>query len=65
MTTLEERMLDVEAATNQLDGAYNHLATKADLAQLETRLLKWMFGLLVGVILNVVGVAVAIVLQLT
>lgn len=48
-----------------------HLATKEDVAnvrvevaQLETRLLKWMFGLLLGIIANVVGVAVSIVLQL-
>ncbi len=48
-----------------------HLATKEDVAnvrvevaQLETRLLKWMFGLLFGIIVNVLGVAVSIVLQL-
>ena len=48
-----------------------HLATKEDVAnvrvevaQLETRLLKWMFGLLLGIIVNVLGVAVSIVLQL-
>lgn len=49
----------------------SHLATKEDVAnvrvevaQLETRLLKWMFGLLLGIITNVVGVTVSIVLQL-
>ena len=49
-----------------------HLATKEDVAnvrvgvaQLETRLLKWMFALLLGIILNVIGVAVSIALQLT
>ena len=48
-----------------------HLATKEDVAnvlvevaQLETRLLKWIFGLLVGVIINVVGVTVSIILQI-
>lgn len=35
-----------------------------EVAQLETRLLKWMFGLLLGIIANVVGVTVSIVLQL-
>ena len=51
---------------------YTHLATKEDVAnvrvevaQLETRLLKWMFGLLIGIIVNVLGVAVSIALQLT
>ena len=49
-----------------------HLATKedvanvrAEVAQLETRIVKWMFGLLIGVIVNVLGVAVSIALQLT
>ena len=44
-----------------------HLATKEDVAdvrvevaQLETLLLKWMFGLLLGIIINVIGVAVSI-----
>ena len=30
----------------RLEGAYNHLATKADLASLETRLTTWFAGLL-------------------
>ncbi len=37
MATLDERMLKVEAETNQLKGAYSHLATKADIADLESR----------------------------
>lgn len=49
MTTLEERV-------SRLEGGYEHLATKADLAdlkseiksdllQLESRLLRWMIGM--------------------
>ena len=30
----------------RLEGAYDHLATKADLANLETRLTKWLARLL-------------------
>lgn len=43
MTTLEERV-------SRLEAGYDHLATKADLYRLETRLLKWMIGtVLLGV----------------
>lgn len=41
--TLEERVA-------RLEGAYEHLATKADLHQMENRLLRWMVGtILAGV----------------
>ena len=39
----------------RLEGAYNHLATKADLASLETRLTTWFAGLLLLVVINVLG----------
>ena len=35
----------------QLEGAYGHLATKADLANLETRLTTWLAGLLLLVVI--------------
>ena len=38
MATMDERMLNVEADVNQLKGAYAHLATKADIADLEGKL---------------------------
>ena len=52
MATLEQRV-------SRIEGAYEHLATKADLSQLEnrltsdisqleTRLIKWMVGLQLG-----------------
>ena len=51
-----------EGDVNQLKGAYEHLATKADvarlekdLAQLENRLTRWIAG---GVFLILVGLAV-------
>ncbi len=33
---------------SRLEGAYEHMATKADLAELEPRLIKWMVGLIIG-----------------
>ena len=47
--------MQLEADVNQLKGAYEHLATKADLAQLENRLTRWIAG---GVFLILVGLAV-------
>ena len=55
MTTQENRLVEMEANVNQLKGAYEHLATKADLAQLENRLTRWIAG---GVFLILVGLAV-------
>ncbi len=42
----------LEQRVAHLEGAYQHLATKADLHQMESRLLRW----LVGTILASVGV---------
>ena len=55
MVTNENRLVQLEADVNQLKGAYEHLATKADLAQLENRLTRWIAG---GVFLILVGLAV-------
>jgi hypothetical protein len=41
-------MATVEQRISRLEGAYEHLATKADLSQLENRLIKWMVGLQLG-----------------
>ncbi len=61
MTTLEERV-------SRLEGGYEHLATKADLAdlkseiksdiaQLESRLLRWMIGMLLASVVAASSVA--------
>ena len=42
--TMKDRMLDVQADTNQLKGAYDHLATKADLELLKSQLLLARFA---------------------
>ena len=48
----------------RLEGAYDHLATKADLASLETRLTTWFAGLLVLVAINVLGTVTRILIAL-
>ena len=48
----------------RLEGAYEHLATKADLANLETRLTKWFAGLLLLVVINVLGTVTGILIAL-
>ena len=61
MTTLEQRV-------GQLEGAYTHLATKADVAELrvqmgalESRLIKWMVGLQLGGIVALAALVGAVV----
>ena len=48
----------------RLEGAYDHLATKADLANLETRLTKWFAGLLLLLVINVLGTVTGILIGL-
>lgn len=50
----------IEQRLGRLEGAYEHLATKADLHQMESRLLRW----LVGTILASVGMASGITIAL-
>ena len=52
MTTLDQRMLNVESEVNQLKGAYDHLSTKADLEKA-----KWQLG---GLMVSAISVATAI-----
>ena len=61
MATLEQRV-------GQLEGAYQHLATKADLAQLEIRLTKeishgirWMAGLQFIGLAAIAGIVITVV----
>ena len=50
MATVEERL-------SRLEGGYEHLATKADLYQLENRMTRWLVGLVIAVALLAVSVA--------
>ena len=60
MTTAEERL-------SRLEGAYDHLATKADvavlksdIANLKADLLKWMVGMMISSVALAVTVAIFI-----
>lgn len=53
MTTTEERLTTLEAR-------YEHLATKADLHALETRLVKWMIGMMFGGMVTAAAIASAV-----
>ncbi len=52
MATMDQRMLNVEAEVNQLKGAYEHLATKADVQKAI-----WQIG---GLVIAALSVAVAV-----
>ena len=41
-------MATVEQRVSYVEGKLDSLATKADLAELETRLIKWIIGMMVG-----------------
>ena len=53
MTTTEERVTALETR-------YEHLATKADLHALETRLVKWMIGMMFGGMVTAAAIASAV-----
>ena len=57
MTTVAERLA-------RLEGAYEHLATKADLANLKADIVKWFAGVLVLILINVIGTIVTLVVAL-
>ena len=56
--------MDDRNRISRLEGAYAHLATKADLykaiGDLETRLTKWIVGLMLGSVSAAVVIAVAV-----
>lgn len=57
--------MDDRDRISRLEAAYAHLATKADLykaiGDLETRLTKWIVGLMLGSVSAAVAIAVAVV----
>ena len=50
-------MVTVEERLRRLEGGYEHLATKADLYQLENRMTRWLVGLVIAVAILAVSVA--------
>lgn len=55
MASLEERV-------SRLEGGYDHLATKADLANTKVEIIKWVVGVSLGVGIGVVALTSSIVL---
>ena len=54
----------LEQRVAHLEGAYQHLATKADLHQMESRLLRWLVGTLLASVGITAGMASGITLAL-
>ena len=50
-------MASVEERLSRLEGGYEHLATKADLYQLENRMIRWLIGMVIGMAILAVSVA--------
>ena len=57
-------MVTVEQRVSRLEGAYDHLAGKADLYQLENRLIRWLFGLLVAILVSGLAAVASLVVTL-
>ena len=57
-------MVTVEQRVSRLEGAYDHLATKADLYQLENRLIRWLFGLMVAILVSGLAAVASLVVTL-
>lgn len=54
----------IEQRVAHLEGAYQHLATKADLHQMESRLLRWVVGTLLASVGVTAGMASGITLAI-
>ena len=50
MATVEERL-------SRMEGGYEHLATKADLYELENRMIRWLGSMAIGIGILAVSVA--------
>ncbi len=57
MASMEERMASVEATLP-------HLATKADIKDLEVRLTRLIYAIGIGILISIIGSLVSIVLSL-
>ena len=53
-------MASVDERLSGLEGGYEHLATKADLANLKADLIKWWGGMIIGGMVAASSIAVAI-----
>ncbi len=50
-------MATVEERWSRIEGGYEHLATKADLYQLENRMTRWLVSLVIAVAILAVSVS--------
>ena len=53
----EKYVASTEERLSRLEGGYEHLATKADLYQLENRMTRWLVSLVIAVAILAVSVA--------
>ncbi len=51
---LEDRVNDVTGKANELKGAYEHLATKEDIAKSENRIIRWIVGFAISILLAMI-----------
>lgn len=58
---VKQRLARIEARLDVIESQLPHMATKADLAALETRLIKWMIATAFGITTVMSGVIVAVV----
>ncbi|MHA4868166.1 hypothetical protein ACXZ1M_10710 [Duganella sp. PWIR1] len=57
---VKHRLARIEARLDVIEAQLTHMATKADLAALETRLIKWFIGTAFAITTVMAGVAVAV-----
>ena len=60
LSRIETRLEGFDRRLDDLDRRLAYFATKADLANVETRLIKWMVGLMVGSIVAASSIAVLV-----
>ena len=53
-------MATVEQRVSRLERAYEHLATKADIHELENRLVRWMVGVMLGGMATAATITIAL-----
>ncbi len=51
---LEDRVNNESEKTSRLAGAYEHLATKEDLAKSENRIIKWIVGIAITILIGMI-----------
>ena len=56
--SVDERLTRIETRLDGFEERFANFVSKADLAELETRLIKWMVGLMVGAIVAASSIAV-------